>query len=194
MNKLLIIISFLSIFTSGCAEWWDLEEVEYPLHYHLDSNSPYEMQVGVYEAANDWNDLAVRHGLEPMLIYEGEVNSKFKSDKRFDVIVLNEEQYASEDNHTYLGKCRTRFTKKEARVDILFAPHSNIIRWAGDGNSVIDAYYTIALHELGHALGLGHVLDDRELMYYYARNMIDFPNEITAEAEEKFCEIHRCKK
>jgi hypothetical protein len=193
MNKLILIL--VALMTVGCAEWWEYEKFEYPLHYYIDENSPAEMQAGVYEAAQDWNILAEERGVGRVFIFEDFVNSKLKTDKLFDVIGLDPQEYEDdvEDDRYYLGKCRKRATKRDAQVDILFAPHENIQRWAGNEDDLARAYYAVALHELGHALGIGHNLDEDELMFYYGREFKTFPDHITPGAEAEFCRLHGCK-
>lgn len=195
MNKLLITLCFLSVYMTGCAEWWEIEEIQYPLSYYLEASAPEDMKIGVREAAKTWNELAIREGVGEVLIDSGEAESRIRSDSRFDIISLSPEEFNKDvgDGVVYLGKCRKVLGRHSARVDVLFAPHANVLRWAESNEAIIDAYYRIALHELGHVLGLGHTLDETELMYYYGRPIDNFPAHITIDAEDKFCQKHGCQ-
>jgi hypothetical protein len=180
---------------TGCAEWWEIEEIQYPLSYYLEASAPEDMKIGVREAAKTWNELAIREGVGEVLIDSGEAESRIRSDSRFDIISLSPEEFNKDvgDGVVYLGKCRKVLGRHSARVDVLFAPHANVLRWAESNEAIIDAYYRIALHELGHVLGLGHTLDETELMYYYGRPIDNFPAHITIDAEDKFCQKHGCQ-
>ena len=50
-------------------------------------------------------------------------------------------------------------------------------------------YKRVVLHELGHSLGLEHVLEKDTLMYPYVNSQSD---SITLADLKQFCELHRC--
>jgi predicted Zn-dependent protease len=66
-----------------------------------------------------------------------------------------------------------------------------IHRWA-NGHDLRVAYDVLALHELGHALGLPHT-DDRNDIMYYEGDPVERFTVITPGAEEEFCHIHGCE-
>jgi predicted Zn-dependent protease len=190
--KIRLSISLVALSMVACMP--EYERIEYPLDFWIDEDVSPELYNSTLNAVDRWNELSREKLGYDILIFQGNTQVNFKSalrNSRFDIVELTEEEDADfrKDYPYGLGACFTSHGK-EARVDVVVSKPEMIHRWA-NGHDLTIAYDVLALHELGHALGLPHTSDRNDIMYYEGEPLERFTT-ITPWAEEEFCHIHGC--
>jgi predicted Zn-dependent protease len=153
------------------------------------------MKQGTREAAETWNALArEKLGHDIIIIdaeYEHDSAQRALNNRHNDIFSTELNEYEKVTGQDWLGICVSQQRSYGFYVDVSFAPENKIYSWAA--GFMDKAYYFIALHEFGHAVGLGHIDNDAELMYGSPRRFADAPHEITPAAVDVFCEVHGCE-
>lgn len=186
-----LIVLAISLVSAACAA----PELEYPLHMRLADNAPTEAKSGVREAAETWNSLSrEKLGYDIIIIdeeYEHTSAKRALNNRQHDIFSTEMNEYEKVMGQDWLGICVRQQRSHGFYVDVAFAPERKVYSWSAGFTDT--AYYFIALHELGHALGLTHTSDPQSLMYGSSQEFSDIPLEITSDAERAFCEIHGCE-
>lgn len=187
-----LIILVLSLLMGACA----FPELDYPLHMRLADNAPEPAKQGIRQAVEDWNVLSREKLGHDIIIldkeYEHESANSANDNRKNDIFVTTQEEYVEETRiQRWLGICTRQQRPHGIYVDIAFAPERLIYSWGGSDE--YSSYYFIALHELGHAVGLDHVNDPTELMDGGSRPFEEVPFKITPSAIKAFCEVHGCE-
>jgi len=129
---------------------------------HAGKGVPQEMVAAVERAIATWNEaLAHRFGRDVVLV---DVTGRGKEAAQADIVVqLNR----SNGMNTGVARCDTTFDKRNADCDTRIWGHQETpSKWAIFTD---DQLYFLAVHELGHALGLGHadpIMESMDVMGY----------------------------
>jgi hypothetical protein len=186
-----LIILVLSLLMGACG----FPELEYPLHMRLADNAPEPAKQGIRQAAEDWNVLSRKKLGHDIIIldkeYEHESAASASGNRKNDIFSAEISEYDEVSARNWLGICTRQQRPHGIYVDIAFAPERLIYSWGGSDE--YSAYYFIALHEFGHAVGLDHVNDPTELMDGGGRPFEEVPSYITPSAIKAFCEVHGCE-
>ena len=139
----------------------------------------------VRDAISMWNDAFYEYSKKPSHEHLRKIEFKVSENFKGDEDVLVQWWYSDRGNgRTFFEQTKGKVKRASIFIAKYFGPHMPVLTAEGTPSSLIihpsDQIKSIALHEIGHVLGLGHCNYERDLMSASTTSKIDTKRSISS--------------